>query len=69
MSYPQEVQEQFGYFTLDEYIAILKALGLHIVVAKEFLEQGYPEHLMDKVELINFTWEDIPSNCIIVAEK
>jgi hypothetical protein len=69
MSYPQEVQEQFGYLTLEQYKTVLKELGLDIVEAREFTEPGYPEHLDDKVELFNFSWNDIPSNCIIVAEK
>jgi hypothetical protein len=69
MSYPQEVQEQFGYFTLEQYKQTLKDVGLEIVEARQFTEHGYPEHLDDKVELFNFSWNDIPSNCIIVAEK
>jgi SAM-dependent methyltransferase len=69
MSYPQEVLEQFGYLTLEQYKTVLKELGLDIVEAREFTEPGYPEHLDDKVELFNFSWNDIPSNCIIVAEK
>jgi SAM-dependent methyltransferase len=69
MSYPQEVQEQFGYFTLDEFVETLESMGMTIVEAKEFTESGYPEHLSEHVELIDFTWDDIPSNCIIVATK
>ena len=69
MSYALEIQEQFGYFTLSEYCIALEALGMNIVEAYQFTEPGYPEHLNDKVELIDFTWDDIPSNCIIVAEK
>lgn len=69
MSYAQEVQEQFGYLTLNDYVDLLKSLGLNIVEAREFTECGYPQHLNNKVELLDFTWDDIPSNCIIVAEK
>ncbi len=69
MSYTQEVQEQFGYLTLNEYKGILNSIGFNVIESKEFTEPGYPEHLNDKVELLDFTWDDIPSNCIIVAEK
>lgn len=69
MSYPQEVQEQFGYFTLNEFVDFLESIGFAIIDAKEFTEPGYPEHLNDKVELIDFDWDDIPSNCIVVATK
>ena len=68
MSYPQEVLEQFGYYTLHGYETVLRGLGMKIVESKQFTESGYPEHLDDKVELLDFTWDDIPSNCIIVAE-
>lgn len=69
MSYPQEIQEQFGYLTFREYIQMLEELGYTIYAADEFLEPGYPEHLNSKVELLDFDWTNIPSNCIIVAEK
>lgn len=69
MSYAMEVQEQFGYLTIDEFRKTLESLGMHIIEAKQFIEPGYPEHLNDKVELVDFDWLDIPSNCIIVAEK
>ena len=69
MSYPQEVQEQFGYFTLEEFNGVMNSVGFEIIESREFPEPGYPEHLDSKVDLIDFTWDDIPSNCIIVAEK
>jgi SAM-dependent methyltransferase len=69
MSYSMEVQEQFGYFTLEEFKKALEEAGMQIIKAREFTEPGYPEHLNDKVDLFNFSWNDIPSNCIIVAEK
>lgn len=65
-SYPHEVQEQFGYLTLDEFTNFLKKLGLYVLNAKEFLEEGYRKHLDTKI----FTCKKYPnSNCIIVAEK
>ena len=69
MSYPQEVQEQFGYLTLNEYVDLLKTTGFTVKTAEQLVEPGYEEHLSDKVDLIDFTWNDIPTTCIIVAEK
>ena len=69
MSYPREVQEQFGYFTLDEYKQVLNDLNMRIITAEEFIEPGYIAHLNEYVDLIDFDWNDIPSTCIIVAEK
>lgn len=69
MSYAAEVQEQFGYFTLEKFKQALEEVGMRVIEAREFTEPGYSEHLDDKVELFNFDWSDIPSNCIIVAEK
>jgi SAM-dependent methyltransferase len=66
-SYSCEVNEQFGYLTLNEYKELFISLGFKIEVAEEYLENGYPEHLNPLVQLCDFTWEDIPSNCIIVA--
>ena len=69
-SYAQEVQEQFGCFTLDEYRRTLEKLGLRVLQARSFTEPGYPEHLNGKVELLDgLTWEELPSTCILVAER
>lgn len=69
-SYALEVNEQFGYFTLREFEALFKELGLTIIHIEEYLESGYPTHLSPKVDLLgDFKWEDIPSNCIVVAQK
>lgn len=69
MSYPQEVQEQFGYLTLNEYIELLKTMGYKVYAAQQIVEPGYEEHLKDKVDLLDFNWADIPTTCIIAAEK
>ena len=69
MSYPQEVKEQFGYLTLNEFVRMLESTGYKIHKAEQFVETGYEEHLKNKVDLIDFKWSDIPSTCIIVAEK
>lgn len=71
-SYPHEVQEQFGYFTLREYVEFLESLGAEIIKAEEFLEPGYKEHLSPLVELYDTHDNEIDfpdSNCIIVIEK
>lgn len=69
-SYACEINEQFGYFTLSDYVDFFtQQLGCKIVNAEEYLEPGYPEHLDPLVHLVDFEWSEIPSNCIIVAEK
>ena len=66
-SYSHEVQEQFGYFTLDQFQQFFKAIGAKIIEAKEFLEDGYFKHLSETVVLPK---ADYPaSNCIVVIEK
>ena len=68
-SYGQEVLEQFGYFTMEDYTHFLVSLGMQISYSNILTEKGYPDNLNDKVELIDFDWEDIPSTCFIVAKK
>ena len=66
-SYSHEVQEQFGYFTIDEYREYLEDLGMKVIRADAFLEPGYPEHLRPLVTLEPDVFPD--SNCIVIAEK
>ena len=71
-SYAHEVQEQFGYFTLDEYKSFFEELGAKIIVAKELLEPGYPDNLERYLDLLDENGDETEypySNCIIVAEK
>ena len=71
-SYAHEVQEQFGYFTLDEYKSFFEELGAKIIVAKELLEPGYPDNLERYLDLLDENGDEVEypdSNCIIVAEK
>ncbi len=71
-SYAHEVQEQFGYLTLEELCACLEGLGMQIRKACQFLEPGYADHLLPKIRLTDSAGEPIPlpdSNLIIVAEK
>jgi SAM-dependent methyltransferase len=66
-SYAHEVQEQFGYFTLEEFCSFFEKMGANIIVAKEFLEPGYREHLSELVALDPPVFPN--SNCIVVVEK
>ena len=68
-SYSCEVNEQFGYFTLEEYAAFMKSMGMKVITAEAYLEPGYPENLDKLVELQDgLTWQMMPSNCILAAE-
>ena len=66
-SYAHEVQEQFGYFTIDGFRAFFESLGAKLIRCEAFLEPGYPLHLSPKVDLNPDRYPD--SNCIVVAEK
>ncbi len=71
-SYAHEVQEQFGYFTLEEYKNFFTELGAKIIFAEELLEPGYPDNLGKYCDLLdeNGNETEYPeSNCIIVIEK
>lgn len=72
-SYSHEVQEQFGYLTLAEYLAFFEKLGAKVIEAREFLESGYEEHLSSLVSLYDAQgMQKVPfpnSNCIVVVEK
>lgn len=71
-SYERETQELYGAFTLTEYSDFLESHGYHVTHAEEYLQEGYPLHLKDKVELYREDGSEAPfpmSNCLIVAEK
>ena len=71
-SYPHEVKEQFGYFTLREYVEFFENLGAEILFAKEFLEPGYPDHLGKQLTLMDESGAEVEfpaSNCILVVKK
>jgi cyclopropane fatty-acyl-phospholipid synthase-like methyltransferase len=74
-SYAHEVNEQFGYFTPNEYIKFFKENfkdKFKIVECKHFLQEGYEEHLLNKISIydINGNVVSLPdSTCIIVVEK
>lgn len=66
-SYAHEVQEQFGYLTIQEYRDFFESLGARLIRCDEFLEPGYVQHLSPKVTLSPDVYPC--SNCIVVAEK
>lgn len=74
-SYAQEVQEQFGYFTPDEYKAFVTDCfegNVKFIYTSHFLQEGYSEHLLDKIEFMdeNMNPVNLPdSTFILVAEK
>ncbi len=73
-SYPNEVKEQFGYFSVKEYVNFIKKclFNVKIIEAKSFLQDGYEEHLLDKISIYdeNMNVVKLPdSTCIIVIEK
>ena len=72
-SYPMEVQEQFGYYTPSGFVDMIKKVGnFKIIACNHYLQEGYEEHLLKKVEYYD---EDMnvcrlpDSTCVIVAEK
>lgn len=74
-SYPLEVQEQFGYFTPNEYINFINDIfnnKCKIITCNHFLQEGYSENLLPKITIYNENHEiiDLPdSTCLIVIEK
>ena len=71
-SYPRETQELYGVFTLTEYVEFLETHGFHVLHAEEYIQEGYPLHLKEKVALYKEDGSEAPfpmSNCLIVAEK
>lgn len=74
-SYVHEVNEQFGYFTPDAYLAFIReTLGPRagILESRHFLQEGYATALEPRLELFHADGAraDLPdSTCIIVVEK
>lgn len=71
-SYAHEVQEQFGYFTLQEMKDFAKSIGMKILYAKSYLENGYHEHLINKVRVYSMDGEPLEypdSTMFFVMEK
>ena len=73
-SYPLEVQEQFGYFTLSEYVKFIKEnlKNSKIIESKSFLQEGYEKNLLNRISIFdeNGNVVKLPdSTSLIVIEK
>ncbi|MBR1567927.1 MAG: methyltransferase [Lachnospiraceae bacterium] len=71
-SYAHEVQEQFGYMTIEEFRSFFASLNMKIIRLDSFFEQGYQDNLSKYVDVLdeNGAPVDYPdSNCILVVEK
>ena len=72
-SYPMEVQEQFGYYSPSSYLDMFSRIGnFKVIECKHFLQEGYEEHLLKKIEFYDENRVKIPlpdSTCVIVIEK
>lgn len=74
-SYAHEINEQFGYFIPNRYIDFVTKCfegNCKVVYSKHFLQEGYTEHLQDKITFYNEYFEEVPlpdSTFILVVEK
>lgn len=73
-SYPLEVQEQFGYFTLNEYIKFIKDNldNCKIIKYTSFLQKGYEDNLLNKISIYDNEGNIVKlpdSTSLIVIEK
>ncbi len=74
-SYAHEINEQFGYFTPSRYIDFVTECfenNCKVIYSKNFLQEGYTEHLEDKIDFYNEELEEVPlpdSTFILVVEK
>ena len=72
-SYPHEVKERFGFFSLEALTKELESLGMRILKAESVFEKGYEENLSPLVRLEDpETGKETgfpPSNCFVVAES
>lgn len=75
-SYAHEINEQFGYFTPNQYIDFVTECfegNCNIIHSKSFLQDGYTEHLMEKIYFFDAetgTATSLPdSTFILVVEK
>ncbi|WP_062106415.1 class I SAM-dependent methyltransferase [Bacillus niameyensis] len=74
-AYPHEVQEQFGYFTPNEYREVIAEMigeSGKIIEFRHYLQDGYEEFLLPKVKVMDENGEKVSlpdSTCFIVVEK
>lgn len=73
-SYALEVHEQFGYYTPNEYVEMIKdnLPNCRIIECNSFLQPGYEENLLTKISIYDDKMNVVKlpnSTCIIVIEK
>jgi hypothetical protein len=70
-AYANEVQEQFGYYTENEFLEILKDIGYTIQYHTVVLEPGYEEHLKDSCYITdkNGNKLDYPDSTVFIVAK
>ena len=73
-SYPLEVKEQFGYFTVSEYVEFIKENlpNCKIIESKSFLQNGYELNLLPKINIYDEDMNVVKlpdSTSIVVIEK
>ena len=74
-SYAHEVNEQFGYFTPGEYRHFIEETfgsQAKIIVLKHYLQEGYTQHLQDKIDFLSEDGKPVPlpdSTCLLVIGK
>lgn len=73
-SYPLEVKEQFGYFTINEYVKFIKENlpNCKIIESKSFLQNGYELNLLPKINIYDEDMNVVKlpdSTSIVVIEK
>ena len=71
-SYAHEVQEQFGYMTIEEFRSFFESLNMKIIRLDSFFEQGYQDNLSKYVDVLDENGVPVEypdSNCILVVEK
>lgn len=74
-AYHHEVKEQFGYFTPTEYKEAISDLfgdKANILTCEHYLQTGYEEFLLPKVDFLNadYSTSRLPdSTCFIIIEK
>ncbi|MED3440245.1 methyltransferase domain-containing protein [Bacillus subtilis] len=71
-SFEREVQEQYGVFSLEDYKNLAIMLGAKVVHAEEYLQLGYKENLLEKIDYLNKDGHHVSlpnSNMLLVLEK
>ena len=70
-AFHRETQELYGFNTLTAYVNHLETFGFNIIEAESYLQEGYANHLKNKVMILdNWVYRDFfDTNALIVAQK